>query len=419
MSAGLVSNIANFYVVELLKVITPLITLPIILSKISLSDYGVLSVYVAIASIFCIIIDGNLNYTFVNRCLEIRKGQSVFPTVWRRTFLLRGSIFITSLVAGLILSIINPNFDTLVLCFFIFCTGLELFIPVWYFQFLNDLRLLSFCTIISKSILLVGVIFFLDEENVFLLYPMMLGLGHAFAAIVLSYVASVRSVYGLMREQDGIQRSTVKESNGRSDFWLFLSKVLAGIYTNLPLFLLQHHGYQSIAGAYSVAVRVTSPVKTLSVPVVQGLYPYLSSMFVAGSRASFRSDLPRRLQLLTCVGSALLAFVIYVFSGTIVEIFRLGDSSQLVPMIQMMCLIPPIIVIGNVYGFQNLAAMRRTRIIALASFCALLTAGVFSVLLDIEAPSFARDLILYTELTFTLFSLLAIWSMSPTKASES
>ncbi len=414
MNTGLASNIKNFYVVEAVKVAAPLVTLPILLSKVSLEDYGTLAVYIAFASIFSIVIDGNLNYSFINRCSHIPKSKLIFPIVWRLTLVYRGMALTFSLAFGLVISFFNVDIDPFVLFFFIICTGIELFIPVWYFQFLSDLKLLSVCTVISKFVLLAGVVFFVDHRNILYAYPALLGIGHLLSVVILSLAARNRPVCGL-GAGGGVEGVGATRTNVRDGWGLFLAKILAAIYTNLPLFLLQSGGYMAAAGALSVAVRVTSPVKMLSVPVVQGLYPLLSAKFGIGSGRFAFSGFQVKLQALTCFGSGVLSAVIFLCSGLIVDIFHLGDSPELIPMIQLMCLIPPVIVLGNVFGFQNLAAARRGDIIALVSLFALAIACTSGFMLNREALGYAPGVMLATELTFTFLSLLGVWWISLTR----
>lgn len=400
------NSILNLSIVEFVKIFTPLITLPIILSRLSVSEYGVLASYIAIATIASILIDGNLNLGFINRCSRVNIRDNIFQKIFIISFRIRLFILISIILLVSIFPIDRISLDQNLLYFFIISHCIEFFIPIWYYQYIQRLSFISVSFVFSKLITVLLIIIFINNENFLIVYPLSFLIGHSLSLIYTINSARKIPAHGSFDDES---KSDLKESNLKNlqELWLFFSRFIAAIYTNLPIITLQYFGLGVQAGAYSIAIRIISPIKTISTPIVNSLYPILSMRNNSNKINDEEYKKINLIKLLTCLASILLSLIIFISIEPILVFLSISDVDLVTNIAKLMCLAPIIIVVGNVYGLQECAAMGRAGLLAICSICSFVIAILLVVFLP-KSDFYSVFLILGTEITFTILILGAV-----------
>ncbi|EOA8958025.1 polysaccharide biosynthesis C-terminal domain-containing protein [Vibrio harveyi] len=341
----LLESIFYLAVVKVVRLIIPLILIPILSTKLS-SEY--LSFYFIanlVAAWTAILIDYGYDYSAVRRLAgkvdnQLYVARTFIGVTSVKLFLGFIAVFIS---AGLLLTDSDKNKFIFVGVLLGFSQAMT---PVWFYMAHEKLKNIGLSTLIVNLIFLFVALKVESDHQ--LLTSLYLLIALRFAA---SVILSIRYIGLMLKMKVKLEFRNVV----RYLYWgfpMFKFQALASVYTTFPGFYFSSFGSSAGIISYGVADRVTKAGGAALSPIIQAIYPFVCKLSNQGD-----GDLARiksRLKIMQLALSFGCALVLSCFSEKIAQILigeQIGNAPELIRILVWSLLL---VSISNIYGVQGL-----------------------------------------------------------------
>lgn len=341
---NLVGNFSYLFIINIANYIIPFVTFPYIVRIIGVEKFGLLSFALSIITYFTITVDYGFNL-YATREVSIHRNS-----ITKLNEIFSNVIFIKIMLS--------------ILCFLILCIVISLFpilannpqvylytfgivigqalLPVWYFQGIEKMKIVSVLFFISKFLSSVPVFFLVKSKEDYLIIPLLnsiLSIVMGIIGIVIVYKQGVRFI--------SISKSSVYDylKNG---WHLFLSNLSVSLYTISITTILGFFSNNTIVGYYSISDRLISAIKSVISPFSQVFYPYLSNILLTSKEKVLAIN--RKLLILGGIFFLVLCSGLFLFANEIIWIIFHNNSKEVINVFRIMSFIPFIIYVHTVYA---------------------------------------------------------------------
>ena len=350
--ATLVTNFFSLFVLQVLNVVLPFLTVPYLIHIFGLEKYGLLSFAHTLALFFVVFAEYGFN-TSTTRDISIHSGnkaevQRIFNEVFTtKLFLL---LVLALLFAILIFSVpVFEGNERLYFCYFGIVIGYTLF-PVWLFHGLQKMKYITYVNVFFKSIFTICIFLFVKEKTDMLYVPVFLSLGSVTAGIA-SLIIS-RFTLGIHFRVSSFKTVISQLKKG---YHLFMSEFYMALmaFSNVLIlgFLFGSAGERYI-GIYTAAEKIIRAAGSLLSPVINALYPFVTKLFLEQSAEAARFI--RKIQtwgIFIILSGTVLVFIFADLLFTL--IFSYKESSILTESVwvfRIMILFPLFSFLDQMYG---------------------------------------------------------------------
>lgn len=348
--SAFVANILSLSYLQFLSMTVPIIMLPIIVRSIGFEKYGQLMLASAGASYIAYLIDYGFNLLGTR---EIAQNKDDLARVNQ----IHSSIFFSKILIGCLLFLALSflsfwelfNFEILILYAAAVC--IKSFIPTWMYRGLEKVYDLVLYTTVGQFFYVALLFWGLGGQDDYLLVPISLILANTvtllFSGIWLhkKRICLVRVSFSAIRDQL------------RSAWPFFLSNISTAGYTSSTIIILGVFASDSTVGAYAAAEKLIMAASGIMAPVLQAAYPLLARISDQNIEL-FKKDLKRLARIAWVLGLAI-ALVLYFLNNAIVLLLFSSSSEITIHSLGIMCLIPLISFMGNLYGVNTLLTHKR------------------------------------------------------------
>lgn len=367
----LIENITSLYLLQVSGYIIPLIILPFLVRKLGSETYGLMVFSFSLVQYFIIVTDYGFNLSATRRVAICRSDRRVLSEIFTVVSLIKCVAMVVSFLVflGIIMSVKSyHNHYQILLVSFLSVLGNVIF-PVWLFQGLEKIKHLALLFFAGRIVSLVALLIFIRSSDDVVL-----------AVFIQTLGILVPGVFGIMiivkdKLVDIVAPSKKVILDVLSDGWpIFISQVSISLFTNTGIFLLgSFYNYES-AGYFAIADKIVKAVCGLSIPIVNGIYPRVSSLFANSQQIALQ--FLRR--VLLWGGSLLLSSSVslFFFAPNIVRIITGNEQSVVVVLVRIMAIVPFSVFVDNIYGTQILLNIQRERIFMII----IVISGIISLL---------------------------------------
>ena len=266
-----IKNTSSLYILNIVKLLFPLLTLPYLTRVLSLDAYGMVTYVKALIAYVQLVIDFGFMLSatknIVNACANPSKiGRIVGDTLAEKIFLSIISILIYSILMWQI-PIMRENILFSVL--YLLATVTNIFIFDFLFRGIEKMHAVAIPYVVSKTIITILTFIVVKDDSSISWIPILEGVGNLVAAVV---------SYGFLHHY-GIKLSFsdlpvwVKDLKESSIYFLsnFATTIFGVFTTVISGFYLQS---QEIA-FWGIALQLLSAAKSLYNPIANSLYPHM------------------------------------------------------------------------------------------------------------------------------------------------
>ena len=334
---------------QAINYIVPLLVLPVIISGLGMTQFGVLALCVSITNYFVILVDFGFNMLATKEASENRTNNSYLSELFFKVISIKiiFSIilfFILSLLAQRV-DIINDNIDILRILFLIVIS--QAINPLWFFTGLEDLQHFTIINALGRLVYLILIISLINSEGDIFYAALITSLVPLIVSLVLSLDAINK--YNLKYVSLSLSRNI---AYSKSSFDLFLTNIFTSIYINLPTIIVgQFFGYSSV-GLYATAEKIILAFKNIYSPISQAIYPYLAN--VASQSPQIAKNTIFRFLSWYIVLGLVMAIFIYVFSEEMVLLIAGNEYPGAIQLLKLMALLPLFFGVSNLFGTNTL-----------------------------------------------------------------
>lgn len=270
----LLGNFVSLSVLQVFTYILPLITFPYLVKVLGVEKFGLVAFATSFISFFNILVDYGFNLSATREIAVNRVDKDKITEIYSSVITIKLILIVISLM---ILSIIVYSFDKfkthemLYFIAFIIVIGQALF-PVWYFQGMEKMKYIIMVNIASKVMFTIAIFVFVHKESDYLLVPLLTGLGSLVGSIYALYI--VRKQFN---QKFKYQSLTTLKKYFKDSSQFFLSRVSVSVYTSANTFVLGFFTNNTMIGYYAIAEKIYQALQGVYSPIIQTIYPYLSS----------------------------------------------------------------------------------------------------------------------------------------------
>ncbi len=264
-------NYFALVILQGLNYLLPIIIIPFLQRKLGTETFG-LVMFAQALMVFCILITEFGFNTTATREIAILKEKNLdfsniyFKVFWARIFLLCIVFFFLILIV-FSFEKFSKNWELYLLSYGV-VFGQAIF-PVWFFQGIEKMRLITIINVIAKVIFTVLIVFFITSSTDFLKVPLFNSIGFLIAGFI---------SLGISLKYVKWQRPNFKESKVFyiESTQVFVSNIFSSLLTALNVFLLGVFGTDLLVGIYSSFEKLIMAAKNMFTPIYQAIYPYLA-----------------------------------------------------------------------------------------------------------------------------------------------
>lgn len=185
-----IKNTGYLSVVEVVRLIMPLVALPYIISVVGTYYYGLIAFAQAVVYYFTIFICFGLDTSAVKEVAMYRDNKTVLSEIISSVILIRCFLALFSAVIFILLVFFIPFMRENVLLFifsFLMCFS-EIFFPVWFFQGIEKMKYIAFIRFSSVLVYVAGIFLVVKAKEDYVFVPLLQASGMLFSGMISFYI---------------------------------------------------------------------------------------------------------------------------------------------------------------------------------------------------------------------------------------
>lgn len=281
-------SIQNFIFLGFIQasnILISLVSMPLLIESIGVDQFGLVNLSLSVILLFNILVGFGYNLSGPR---EVAINQKNTEKLSQAISQIISSKFILACLATLIIIIAAYGFDLFreyrtILIFSVLLLFSEATLPLWFFQGIEKMKLISVANVFSKLLYLMGIVLFIHEAEQAKWTNFILG-GTALTVnlMILAYIHHAMKVSFVLPKILNVFHSL------KNNILLFLSNLVSHISINGGLIVLSFFANAETLGMFSLAERITMVLRMLPALIIQAIYPNASKLFETDKPSFFK-----------------------------------------------------------------------------------------------------------------------------------
>lgn len=330
-----VQNFIFLLFIQSSNILITLIVMPLLIQSIGVDQFGLVSLALSVILIANIFVGFGFQLSAPREVALNQKKKKKLSRIL--SGVLSGKLLL-ALIAALVLLIAVYGFDLFpdyqeMLVFSLMMLFSEATLPVWFFQGMEKMRLVSVANVFSKLLYLAGIVLFItgpeDAKWVNFLFGFTAFSVNLFILAYLHYGLRIRLIrVSWERIYKGLKDNT----------YLFLSAFANHISVNGGIVILSFFEPAKTLGMYSLAERVSLVLRIVPALIAQAVYPNAAKLY-AEDHARFFAFM-RKVYVFTLGFCSILVLGVYFLAPFIIELLAKGPLPESVLYLRILVLVP-------------------------------------------------------------------------------
>ncbi|MGX7419007.1 flippase [Carnobacterium gallinarum] len=348
-NSKIIHNFLSLASVQVLNYLLPLITLPYLMRVVGVSNFGLISFAQAIMQYFILFTDYGFNLIATRDISKARKDEKRVSAIFCSVMAAKLILLVISFAILVVLIIVVPKFkqDALLYLFtFGMVVGNVLF-PTWFFQGIEEMKVISLLNVFSKIIFTVGIFIIVKKPSDFLNVAILNSLG-----FMLIGVLSIIIVFSKYNVKLTIPKRHEVINQMKEGWDIFLSNMFSSLYTTSNTVILGFLASNEIVGYFSAADKIIKACSSVISPIIQAVYPHISIIIERSKEEALLFIRKIGFWITIVIGAGCL--ILLFGSPVILPIFAGNNYDHSIVLIQIMSFLPLIIGWANILGILTL-----------------------------------------------------------------
>lgn len=265
----------NFFFLTLLQAanfLLPLITLPYLVRVLGTDIFGLVMFAQSFTLFFNIIVDFGFNLSATREVSIHRNNTRKIAQLFSSVLTIKFFLIVLSLFLITVLILLVPRFQMdwkIYYLSFGMVIGQALF-PVWYFQGIERMKIITFITVFAKTIFTVLIFLVIKDDSDYLLVPVINSIGFIIGGLIGLFLALKNLSILKPKKIETIQ--LFRESSQ-----LFVSNLSVSLYTIANTLILGLLTNNTMVGIYASMEKLVLAIKNLYTPFFQAIFPWVAS----------------------------------------------------------------------------------------------------------------------------------------------
>ncbi|URG51616.1 oligosaccharide flippase family protein [Pectobacterium quasiaquaticum] len=267
----LIKNTSALSLIQLSNYIFPLLLIPYLSRVLGLEKYGVVAFGLGLAQLSVILTDYGFNLSATYKIAKENKNKIVVNKIISSVFLCKIGLVLLAIFLLFIFIFIDDKYKDYHLFFLLMIIPIigQAFQPVFFFQGLERMVVISIITSIGRTFYLLATLIFVTSPEDYIWVSVTNGFSHLIIAGIEIYILYRMGYSFLWPDKNNIK---VTFSESTPFFW---GRSAAAIYTAGGTVFLGFFSNPIQVGLYSAAEQLYRGALSLIVPLNQALYPYM------------------------------------------------------------------------------------------------------------------------------------------------
>jgi len=370
-------NAVNLGVLQILNYVLPLITIPYLLRVIGVEKYGLLIFVMTALSYVAVVTDYGFNLS-ATREIALRKDskQDLREIVNSVHIIKLATLTIFTLIIFIVFGR-SSNFTQNKLTYaytYLFIIS-QIFMPVWFYQGVENFITLTRVNIASKIIATALIFMLVKDSRDYNLVPIINSLCGIMATVILLFYAYKK--FEINIEFPKINEIIWQLKNG----WdIFLSSIFINLYANSMTFMLGLSGGSMNVGYFATADKIIQAIKALYQPIAQAMYPMISRVFSENREKGF--EFVKEIRKIALIINFAAMTLLLIFADNMIYILAGKYISEAALVLRIMSPIPMLVSVSNIYGIQimlNIGLRKKFRLILMCGALAGVVLGYLMI----------------------------------------
>ncbi|SHM62059.1 flippase [Flavobacterium saccharophilum] len=353
---SLIKNFSFLFSVNIVNFVLPLLTFPYLVRVLGIEKFGLLSFATSIITYFLILTDYGFNLTATREISINRNDKNKLNEIFSAVMSVKVIIMTIGFVVLLPLIFFIPKFN-FYWYIFIFSYGSvlgQVLFPIWFFQGLEEMKVVSILNILSKSLFTVAIFVFIKNEKDFYLVPIFSSLGFVFIGVISIIIVKLKHEVRFI-----VQSRTVLLKYLIEGWHLFLSNISVTLYTTATITFLGFYTNNTIVGYYSVADKIISAIRGVIAPISQVLFPYLCNIAKNNPKKVYYIN--RKLAIFGGGGMLLVSFILFVFASDIILLIFGKKDFDSILILKIFAIIPFLTFLHTVFALFTMIVFGKNK----------------------------------------------------------
>lgn len=371
----------------------PLLTFPYLVHVLGIKLFGVMALAASVMHYANVLIDYGFNLTATRQAALVRDDLQAVSELYASVQVIKMVLIVLCSICILIVQVTTDSLEGYTALYWYTFLGVAFsaLLPVWLFQGMEQIRIVSILNVAIKFLFTIGVFLFVHSPSDYLYVPFLTMFG-ALSTFLISLLL-VRKQFGIIWSAPSVK---LVISQLTRSWYVFLSQLKVTLFSNTNIVILGWLVGPVAVGYYASAEKLMRALAQLQTPVTQSLFPQISQLMKVD-----RALAMVRLRSIALFGALLygaVLLVIWAGSEWICTLIFREEGVWIAQLLRFMLPIPLCIFLNNIFGTQILLNLGRDRIF----FWTLLGVAAFS-------------LIVCSILSFYFQQLGAAWALLATE----
>lgn len=331
-------SLQNFLFLALIQsstVLISIISMPLLIQSIGAEQFGWVNLSLSVIIVFNILVGFGFNLSAPREVALNQSNKAELSQLVSNIF--SAKLLLAAFSTGLILlgaygfNLFEGYRHILVLSVFLLFS--EASFPLWFFQGMEKMKLVSVATIFSKLLFLMGLVLVIHKPEQSHWVNFLLGIsGLGVNLCLLLYIHVILDIRFFNPQFSSIWK------NLKDNVLLFFSNLASHVSINGGLIILSFFASAATLGMYSLAERVVMILRLFPALIIQAIFPNSSKLYQA-DQASFFSFL-KKVYFGTLGIAALISVATYLAAPWIIQVLSRGQLGDAVGYLRLLAVIP-------------------------------------------------------------------------------
>lgn len=268
----LVENSIMLYLMIFSNYFFSFITVPYQTRVLGPSFFGMIGFAVALMMYFQLFMDFGFLLSGTAEISKNRDDKSKVERIYSSIIYIKIIFSIISVLIFSVLIIFIPYLkkDILFFLLYLLATIVNTFLPDYLYRGLEDMKIITYRTLATKSIFTFAIFIFLNTKEDYLVIPLLTLLGNLLAVIL--SMTHVKNKLGIRIVK--INKEDMYEQFFKSKHFFF-SRIASTIYTTSNTMIIKAIAPSATLGFYTGADKLMGTGKSALTPISDSIYPYM------------------------------------------------------------------------------------------------------------------------------------------------
>lgn len=330
-----IQNFLFLAIIQSSNVLISIISMPLLIQSIGVDQFGLVNLSLAVIILLNILVGFGYNLS-APREVAINQGDKTALSHLVSNVFSAKILLATIATLIILISVFGLNLFKeyqMILVFSSLMLFSEATLPLWFFQGMEKMKLISIANIFSKLLFLMGIVLFIHNPGQSRWVNFMMGFfGLSINIFLLFYIHTFMGVRVYRPEFSAIRKSL------KDNILLFFSNLASHISINGGLIILSFFSVAETLGMYSLAERVVMVLRMFPALIIQAIYPNAAKLYKS-DEAGFYKFL-RSVYFRVLAFGAFLAGATYLTAPWTIQVLSRSELIESVTYLQLLALVP-------------------------------------------------------------------------------